>query len=102
MRIALTDGTGQWFSEDKAELFKEDTYWDGNNWISKVTGKQCHHEALYLTKGGKFILNEYSDFSGAVDQYTLIDEDDAAVWFSKNGNEPHPKCEKEFNALEIE
>ena len=101
MRIALTDGSGQWFSEDKAECFGEETYWNGNNWISKVTGKQQYHESLYLTKGGKFILKEYSDYISK-DEYTIIDKDAAATWFSKNELEPHSKCEKEFNDLEIE
>lgn len=101
MRIALTDGSGQWFSEDKAECFEQDTYWNGNNWVSKATGKQNYHETLYLTKGGKFILKEYNDYSGSVNQYTIIDKDAAAVWFSINEFDPHPKCEKEFNQLEI-
>jgi hypothetical protein len=26
-RIALTDGSGKWFDAEKAELFKEETYW---------------------------------------------------------------------------
>ena len=102
MRKALTDGTGQWFSEDKSEYFPEKTYWNGNNWISQVTNAQGYHEGLYLTKGGKFILRKYCDYVAATDQFIMIEKDDAAVWFSNNGDEPHPKCEKEFNALEIE
>jgi hypothetical protein len=50
-RIALTDGSGRWFSDTTAEYFKEDTYHDGRNWISKATGSQTEHEGLYRTKG---------------------------------------------------
>lgn len=84
-RIALTDGTGQWFDEDKAEVYKEDTFHDGRNWISKATGSQWEHESIYVTKSGKFILNHYSNFQGSRETYDLISKEDAAAWFAKQG-----------------
>lgn len=101
-RIALTDGSGKWFSAETAEIFKEETTWNGNDWISDVTGSQWEHEALYRTKGGRFILNHWSNYQGSRETYVEIDNEDAAVWFSINGYDPHPACEKEFAALEIE
>ena len=101
-RVALTDGSGKWFSEETAEYFKEDTYFNGSNWISKATGKQSFHEGLYHTKGGKYILREFTDYAGGRDEYKIIDAYAAAAWFSINEMEPHDKCEKEFNDLEIE
>lgn len=82
-RIALTDGTGQWFDADKAEMYEEDTFHDGRNWISKATGSQWEHEAIYVTKSGKFILNHYSDYQGSHESYELISKEDAAAWFAK-------------------
>ena len=101
-RIALTDGSGKWFSEETAECFKEETYHNGRNFISKATGNQFEHEAIYRTKGGRFILNHWSDWQGRKETYEGIDNETAAIWFSNNGLDPHPACEKEFNELEIQ
>jgi len=100
-RIALTDGSGRWFNEETADFWKEDTYHDGRNFISKATGSQWNHERLYRTVGGRFILNRWSNYQGSIESYVEISADDAAVWFSRNGYDPHPACEKEFAALEI-
>lgn len=101
-RIALTDGTGRWFNEETAERFKEDTYHDGRNWISKATGSQWEHQCLYRTKGGRFILNCWSQYQGSTESYREIDNEEAAIWFSRNGYDPHPACEKEFAELELQ
>jgi hypothetical protein len=101
-RIALTDGTGRWFSLETAEYFKEETFHDGSNWISQATGSQWNHEGLYRTKGGRFILNKWSNCQGVRETYKEIDNEEAAIWFSKNDYDPHPACEKEFKELEIE
>lgn len=100
-RIALTDRTGRWFSTETAEYFKEDTYHDGHNWISKATGSQWEHEGLYRTAGGRFILKKWSDYRGTAATYEEINNDEAAKWFSTNGHDPHKQCEKEFADLEI-
>ena len=97
-RIALTNGSGRWFSDHWEE--KGDHY--GRNWISRATGSQFEHEGLYRTKGGRFILNHWSQWKGSTETYKEISNEDAAVWFSKNGIEPHQACEKEFNELEIQ
>lgn len=101
-RVTLTDGSGRWFSQKKAELFNEATYHDGRNSISKATGSQFKHEALYRTKGGRFILNQYADIQGSRESYEEISNVEAAIWFSVNESDPHTACEKEFNELEIE
>jgi len=100
-RIALTDGTGRWFSLDSAECIKEDTFWDGHNWISHATGSQWNHEYLYITKGNRFILNCFSNYQGSRETYEEISKEDAAIWLSTNNKEPHELCEKEFAELEI-
>jgi hypothetical protein len=100
-RIALTDGSGRWFSKETAEYFEEDTFHDGHNWISKATGTQFNHEGLYRTAGGRFILQKWSDFQGSTITYAEISNADAAKWFSTNGHDPHEQCQNEFAELEI-
>lgn len=101
-RVALTDEGGRWFDDDKADRFDEDTYWNGSNHISKATGSQWEHEAMYRTAGGVWILNCWSQCQGSVETYEEISKKSAAAWFVKNGHEPHEDFEDEFNALEIE
>lgn len=101
-RIALTDGSGIWFDADKAELIKEDTFHDGRNWISKATGDQFTHESLFRTKGGKWILNHWSQWQGSRETYVEIDNQEAAAWLAKQELEPHEDCEKEFAELELQ
>lgn len=103
-RIALTDGTGQWFDEDKAEVYNGVAFHDGRNWISKATGSQWEHESIYVTKSGKFILNHYSNLQGSRETYELISKEDAAAWFAKQGfsDDDIPKIfRKEVADLEI-
>jgi hypothetical protein len=100
-RIALSNNSGRWFDADKAEKISEETYHNGNNWISKATGSQFNHEALYRTKGGCWILAKCSDYQGSVETYEQIDNEAAAVWLANQGLEPHPVCEKEYAELEI-
>lgn len=75
---------GMWFDADKAEVYEENTYWDGNNHISKATGSQTEHEKLYLTASGKWVLVSSSQWQGSTDSAELVDEDFAIRWFAKN------------------
>lgn len=87
MRTAITENgefTGKWFDPDKAKIFREDTYHDGSNFISKATGSQWYHENMYLTKSGKYILNSWSNYQGTTETYELISKEEAAEWFVKN------------------
>lgn len=84
-RIALTDESGSWFDLEKSEKFDEQTYWNGNNHISMATGSQWHHECLFLTKSGKWILNTWSNYQGVAETYIEISQHAAATWFSRQG-----------------
>lgn len=86
-RIAITENgqkTGKWFDVSKAEKFNEETYWNGNNHISKVTGSQWYHEVIYQTSGGVFIKNCWSNYQGSVETYEIISKEEAAEWFVIN------------------
>lgn len=101
-RIALTTPGGHWFDADKAECIKEQTFFNGNDHISKATGSQWEHECLYRTAGGQWVIHHWSAFQGKVDTVELIDSGKAAAWLSKQGLEPHDDCKTEYEALEIE
>lgn len=104
-RIALTDGNGSWFDSEKAEIFKEDTFHNGSNWISKATGSQWEHECLYRTAGGRFILNHYSNVQGTTETYFEVEKEVAAAWLVRNGysNDDIPgELSKEVAEMEIQ
>lgn len=84
-RIALTDGSGAWFDAEKATKFEEESWHNGSNWISKATGSQWHHENIFLTASGRYILHTWSNYQGTPETVTEITQDDAAQWFSKQG-----------------
>ena len=100
-RVALTDGSGRWFDLEKAERFPEDADWDGRNWISRATGSQWEHETLYRTAGGRWILHWFSQWQGTRDRWEEVDAETAAAWLVRNGYDPHPACQAEYEALEI-
>jgi hypothetical protein len=79
-RIVLTDDSGKWFDGDKTIDFKEDTTWDGNNHISNATGSQWDHQQLHYTKGGSWVLWEWSQWQGSTDSYTEVSERFAIRW----------------------
>lgn len=85
-RIQLTDGSGNWFDQDTAEEFKEDTRWDGNNHVSIATGSKFDHEALYLTERGAWILHSWSQWQGSCESYESIEEERAHLWLLNNGH----------------
>jgi hypothetical protein len=82
-RIAL--GNGRWFDPSRAEKWKEDTYWDGNNHISKATGSQWAHEELYRTPKGTWVLHTWSQRQGSTPSYEVIDQAAAHAWLIANG-----------------
>lgn len=88
MRITLTDGTGRWFDVEKAERWEEGRYFDGRNMISKATGSQWKHEALYRTSSGRWIIHWLSDYQGVADRWVEVSAEEAAEWLIRNGHEP--------------
>lgn len=80
-RQAITNGNGQWFNIEKAILYKEETRWNGSNNISKATGSQWHHEYLYYSASGAWILNKWSNYQDSVETYDVISKKEAIEWF---------------------
>lgn len=73
-------GNGRWFDTSAAEVFKEDTRWNGQNHISCATGSQWDHEELYRTRRGVWILHWWSQWQGSVPEYREIQPDEARTW----------------------
>lgn len=84
-RIALSDG--RWFDKDKARKYGEAREHDGNNYISKTTGSQWDHEALYLTAMGAWVLYRWSQYQGRLDTHKTIEPEQAARWLIRNDEE---------------
>ena len=104
-RTALTDDSGRWFDRNKATVYRENTWWNGNNHISRATGSQWEHEAIYRTAGGIYILETWSNYQGTPNTYTQITKETAAEWFVKNEYQDEDLPEefaKEVKDLEIE
>lgn len=73
-----------WFDADTATVFGEDTYFDGNNHISRATGSQWDHQALYRTKGGRYVLHSWSQWQGSVPTWQFLTDDQARDWLLAN------------------
>lgn len=79
------ENSSNWFDPNKAILkIKEETFWNGHNWISKATGDQFTHESIYYTKSGRFVINRWSDYQGGADVCEEINENEVAEWLIKN------------------
>lgn len=88
-----------WFDSAKAEVFEEATRWDGQNKVSAVA-PIFHHEALYRTRGGRWVLNHWSQWQGTTETYTFIDDEQARMWLLKCGHDDAVK--RYFGAIEEE
>lgn len=104
-KIALSENgekTGEFFYPEKATIYKEETFHNGSNFISKATGSQWNHEALYKTASGKWVLNCYSQYQGNIETFEIISPAGAARWFVKNefGDIPE-ELKEETSSLEV-
>ena len=86
-KIAMTNGSGQWFNKETAEKFNEGEHWDGSNNISMATGSQWNHEDLFRTASGKWVFHCWSQMQGSIETYEIIDDGFAAKWLITNGRE---------------
>lgn len=73
-----------WFNPDTATIYKEATEWDGNNHVSINSVGPYGHQALYRTSGGRWVLNNWSQWQGSEDKYEFISDRDAKDWLLRN------------------
>ncbi|MEU5323026.1 hypothetical protein AB0G67_40680 [Streptomyces sp. NPDC021056] len=89
-----------WFNDDSSTLYKEATRWDGNNHVSVNPVGRHGHQALYRTKGGRWVLNTWSQWQGSEDRYEFIDDSVAKDWLLRNDEDD--AVEQHFGELEEE
>lgn len=104
-RVTIQDDegekTGRWFDPDKAETWKEATWHDGNNFISRATGSQWEHEVLFRTAGGAWILHHWSQWQGSRESYTQISAKEAAAWLTVNEHDAPEELAKYVTEAEV-
>ena len=97
-RVPLTSPTGAWFDVSKAEKFRDESFWDGRNWVSLATNSSTESQNLYKTASGKYILHSTSRWQGVTDKYILLSCDEAAEWFAKQ-DFPFERIPEELHVL---
>ena len=96
-----TTSDGKWFDLERATKYSEDTRWNGSNRISVATGSQWHHQVLYNTAGGAWVLNRWSQYQGSGESWDWISAEEAAAWLIANDHELPETLAREAQALEI-
>ena len=89
-----------WFDIESATKFSEDTWFDGSNRISKATGSQFEHEALYRTAGGRWVLNKWSQWQGTHETWEFVSDVEAREWLIAQNEDA--AVERYFGELEDE
>ena len=70
---------------DKAKQeWKEATFWNGQNHISKATNDQWLHQTLYLSAKDRYYILHSSQWQGSRDTVEFVDRGQAAVWLLAN------------------
>jgi hypothetical protein len=81
-------GDGAWFNVAAATRYKEEAWWNGQNHISKATGSQWDHEALYRTRTGRWVLHTWSQRQSSQESWNLVDDATATRWLIAHGHDP--------------
>jgi len=82
-RVQLDNGG--WMDVDRAQVWEEDTYFDGHNHISVVTRSQWAHERLYRSRKGTWVLKSWSQYQAGSPSWRVISEGTAHKWLFDNG-----------------
>jgi hypothetical protein len=103
-RINIQDDAGRlvgWFILESAVAFREDyEYVNGFDRVSVNTRSERHHQTLYRTAKGQWVLSDWTDYADSVNEYRFVDEDTAQRWLTLNNEDA--AVEKYFGALEEE
>ncbi len=76
-----------WFDADAAITITEGQTFNGSNMISDATGSQWDHELLHLTKGGRWVLNKWSQWQGTRETYESVEVEEAFMWLLANASQ---------------
>lgn len=75
------------FRPDRAEVFHEARDWDGSHNISRATGSQWDHEALYRSASGRWIICSYSNRQDTPTRYRYADLSEVKEWLLVHGHD---------------
>lgn len=75
-----------WFDPDKATAYEEQLGGDDGR-LSLATGKVGHHEELYRTSSGKWVLCSWSRYAGTTARYEYLAPDHARDWLLSQGHD---------------
>lgn len=89
-----------WFVPEAAVRHDEDTRWDGNNHVSVNSVGKYEHQALYRTKGGRWVRHTWSQRQGAQERYEFLKDYDAKIWLMANAKDE--AVERWFGEVEEE
>jgi hypothetical protein len=76
-----------WFNPSSATMYKEATEWDGNNHVSVNPVGQFGHQALFRTKGDRWVLNTWSQWQGVEERFEFVDDATAKNWLIRNSED---------------
>lgn len=74
-------------TKNAAQSWKEDTFWDGRNHISKATGDQWIHQKLYKSRKGRYYVEHWSNWQGSRAHAEWVSPEEATRWLLLNGHE---------------
>lgn len=89
-----------WFNPDSSTEYKEDTEWNGSEHVSVNPVGRYGHQMLYRTKGGRWVLNFWSQYQGVAEKYEFVDDATAKDWLIRNGEDD--AVQRWFGELEEE
>ena len=85
-RYKMENGTV--IDTDRAsKSWEEDSYHDGNNFISKATGSQWEHQTLYRSRKGRYYIEHESDWQGTRSHVEWVSNEKTARWLLANDRE---------------
>ena len=85
-RYQMDDGTVV-DTDNASQMWKEDTYWDGNNTCGVHTRSQWVHQELYRSRRGRYYIETCSQWQGSQPHAEWISNHGAARWLLINNDE---------------
>lgn len=82
-RYRMDDGTIV-DTENAKKHWDEATYWDGHNRCSVPTGSQWDHEALHVSRKGRYYIEHWSQYEGLRPWAEWVSNERAAAWLLQN------------------
>jgi hypothetical protein len=70
--------------------WKEDSYHNGSNFISKATGSEWEHQWLHQSTRGRYYIEAWSQRQGGRSVAYWVSSREAATWLRSQGHDDLP------------